>query len=73
MNPMSRSPRRSLRVASTALDDLDDVIRRYPEARDELRAVLGDELLAEVEAARGTLERALQRIEAIGSDSMTVD
>ena len=69
---MSRSPRRSLRMAQDALDDFVAVCERYPDARAELAALLGEELLGEVLAARDTIARAAMRADgASGEDPMT--
>jgi hypothetical protein len=57
--PMSRSPRRSLRMALDALDDLIAVCGRYPDARAELVAEIGEPLLAEVLAARSVIAKAV--------------
>lgn len=69
---VSRSPRRSLRMALDALDDLVGVQERHPEARQELEGTLGPELLAEVLRSRETIARAVARLDGTGgADSMT--
>ena len=71
---MSRSPRRNLRMAADALADLAEVCARYPEARAELVAAIGEDLMREIEAARAAIERAAAQLDdAGGKDSVTVE
>lgn len=55
---MSASPRKLIRRALDALEQVDDVLQRYPEARADLERRLGPELLARTLAARATLAEA---------------
>ena len=59
-------------MALDALDGLAAVLERHPEARQELEATLGPDLLAEVLAARVTIGRAVANWDGPdGGDSMT--
>lgn len=61
---MSRSPRRSLRMAQHALIELFSVCERYPEARAELVKAIGEEGVREVQAAQIAIERAAARLDS---------
>ncbi len=56
--PVSASPRKLLRRALDALDQVDEVLRRYPEARADLERRLGPDLFARTVGARETLAEA---------------
>jgi hypothetical protein len=59
-------------MAQDVLDDLVAVCERYPDARAELVALLGEELLGEVLAARDTITRAAARLDGpSGEELMT--
>jgi hypothetical protein len=65
--PLSRSPRRSIRMAAAELADLAAICERYPERRAELVAILGEDLMRQVDGARDTLERAARCLDASNS------
>lgn len=50
-------------MALDALSDFAAVCSRHPEARSEVQAALGEELLREVDEAREVIARAAARIE----------
>ena len=59
-------------MALDALDDLVAVIEQHADARAELDATLGTELVAEVLSARETIARAVARLDdAGGGNSVT--
>lgn len=59
-------------MAADALADLAEVLQRFPERRAELLDVLGEDLLTQVEATRGVLERAAARLDGPGgNETMT--
>lgn len=70
-NLLSRSPRRSLRMALDAMDDLAVVCERYPDARAELVAALGEQGLSDLHAARETIAAAVTRLSSVAGDAST--
>lgn len=69
---MSRSPRRSLRRALDSLEDALHVMEEHPDARAEVTAVLGEDLVRELEAGRDALRQAVGRLGGTGGgDSVT--
>ncbi|HWE43801.1 MAG TPA: hypothetical protein VG432_14945 [Gemmatimonadaceae bacterium] len=64
---MSRSPRRNLRLAHDALEDLLAVCERYPEARAEFVALVGEKALKDISAVYDTIARVTSRLEAAPS------
>ena len=66
---MSRSPRKQLHRAVVALDELAALQERYPEVRDELVDVLGDEGMNAVLHARSVITEAARRMDARHADA----
>ncbi|MBY0491350.1 MAG: hypothetical protein K2R93_16015 [Gemmatimonadaceae bacterium] len=60
---MSGSPRKHLRRADEALRQALDTASRYPEARAELVAQLGEERLAQLERAAAIVRAAVDALE----------
>ena len=61
---VSASPRKLIRRALDALEQVDDVFRRYPGAREDLERRLGPELLARVVDVRRALDEAATALDA---------
>lgn len=61
---MSGSPRKLLRRALDALQQVEEVAARYPEARAELATTLGPDRMARLLEARRSVEAALTALEA---------
>ena len=63
---MSESPRKLLRRALRALEDVEAVCDAHPEARAQLEEALGRERLAAVDAARRAVADAVAHLPAAG-------
>jgi hypothetical protein len=64
---MSRSPRKSIRQAAHALDQLFDVLAAHPTVREEIVESLGEDGLRELEGIRGQIRGFIARLEAAGA------
>lgn len=59
---VSDSPRKLIRRAHDALQQLEDTLRRYPAAGTDLRAALGDQLTDRVLEAGASVREAHRRL-----------